>query len=215
MTENTMTHEMLMQRCVDGELTDDQRQQLLQQLEQEPQAWKELACLYMEDQLFAKAVGTDMAQLHRLQSQAAQSHQVSKPSPMISGQHAKPTVARSVRWKHWFAHPVTSVALCLCVAFLSGMLLRDNASPTITASNASTGSDSIPYRLTSAESDEFPRAVKNALNELGYNQPGISKRSQATSSTYVDRNGRRYLRLIPKDGTGIMVPLDSIQVLFP
>lgn len=204
-----MTHEMLMQRCVDGELTDEQRRQLLQQLEQEPQAWKELACLYMEDQLFAKAVGTDIGQSYLLQ------RQVSKPDSTTSNQHATPSGSTNAGWKHWFAHPVTSVALCLCVAFLSGMLLRDNARPTMTASNASSGSDSIPYRLTSAESDEFPRAVKNALNELGYNQPGPSKRSQATSSTYVDRDGRRYLRLIPKDGTGIMVPLDSIQVLFP
>lgn len=205
-----MTHEVLMQRCVDGELTDDQRRQLLQQLEQEPEAWKEIACLYMEDQLFAKAVGADAVQSHM-----AQSRQVSQSSSAAPSQHANPSVSTKSRLKHLFAHPVTSVALCLCVAFLSGMLLRDNTNPTLTASNASSGSDSIPYRLTSAESDEFPRAVKNALNELGYNQPGPSKRSQATSSTYVDRNGRRYLRLIPKDGTGIMIPLDSIQVLFP
>lgn len=200
-----MTHELLMQRCVDGELTNEQRRQLLEQLEQQPAAWQELACLYMEDQLFAKAVGQDVTQKHL----------ISKTGAPLAVQSVTPAATSNVRWRHWFAHPVTSVALCLCVAFLSGMLLRDNARPTMTASNASSGNDSIPYRLTSAKSDEFPRAMKNALNELGYNQTGPSKRSRATSSTYEDRNGRRYLRLIPRDGTGIMVPIDSIQVLFP
>lgn len=200
-----MTQEMLMQRCVDGELTTEQRRQLLEQLQQDPAAWKELACLFMEDQLFAKAVSEESYQV----GLAAQSNvQPSLPATV-------PAAKSDVRWRRWFAHPVTSVALCLCVAFLSGMLLRDNGGSPMAASNASLGEDSIPYRLTSANSEEFPRAMKNALNKLGYNQAVPSKRSPGTSSTYEDGNGRRYLRLIPRDGTGIMVPIDSIQVVFP
>lgn len=200
-----MTQELLMQRCVDGELTSDQRRKLLEQLEQQPETWKELACLYMEEQLFAKAVNDDLQQVRSVTQGS---------SPIKMAAVASPAVSDG-RWKRWFAHPVTSVALCLCVAFLSGMLLRDNSGSAMTASSSIQSSDSIPYRLTSANSDEFPRAMKNALNELGYNQTESSKRAQATSSTYEDRNGRRYLRLIPRDGSGIMVPIDAIQVVFP
>lgn len=192
-----MTYEVLMQRCVDGELKSEERQQLLEKLEQQPSQWKELACMFMEDQLFAQAVNEEILPTRRVVQSVV-------PVPATPG-----------RWKHWFAHPVTSVALCLCVAFLSGMLLNENGIPAMTANNANTGGESMPSRFTSAESQEFPRAMKNALNELGYNQTEPSKRSRPTSSTYVDQNGRKYLRLIPRDGSGIMVPMDTIQVFFP
>ena len=46
--------EILIQRCVDGELSSEQRHELLQRME-EAAGWKHLACSYMEDQLFAVA----------------------------------------------------------------------------------------------------------------------------------------------------------------
>lgn len=202
-----MTQEVLMQRCVDGELSNEQRHQLLEQLEQQPLLWKDLACLYMEDQLLAQAVSED----------AVRARLVSKADFQARTSLLADTTAQHIRWKHWFAHPVTSVVLCLCVAFLSGMLLRDNNGPALTTNQASssTSAESIPYQFTSVESDEFPRAMKNALSELGYNQTEPSKQPSTMTSMFEDHNGRRYLRLIPRNGTGIMIPIDSIQVVYP
>lgn len=190
-----MTYEALKQKCVDGELSNEQRHQLLDWLEQNPSEWRELACQFMEDQLFGQAVAVDSI--------------ASRPASVTKTPERPATTNQ--RWRHWFAHPVTSVALCLSVAFLSGMLLRNNPSP----SGAMTG-DSLPYQLTSAGSAEFPRAMSAALDGLGYNQPEPSKRRGPTSSTYVDPvSGRRYLQLISTRGTGIMIPLDEIRVFLP
>ncbi len=94
--------ERLIQRCVDNEISGTERQLLLQQLEAAPEEWKTLACTYMEEQLFAAAVVDS-------DRQAA-----AKLSPAMLPVADK---------RHWFHHPLTSVALSACVAFLLGTLI--------------------------------------------------------------------------------------------
>lgn len=181
-----MNYESLKQKCVDGELSNEEREQLLDWLEQNPSEWKDLACCYMEDQLFGQAV-------------------VSEPVPVRSSVRPVPQPPKNSRWRLWFAHPVTSVALCLCVAFLSGMLIRDNSSPSMAG-----GESSVPYRLTSTKS-EFPRAMSSMLSSLGYNQAEPSKRMRPVSSTYVDGQGRRFLKLTTREGQSMYMPFDQIH----
>ena len=100
--------EILIQRCVDGELSSDQRRELLQRME-DTDGWKELACTYIEDQLFAVA-GSD-------QPSAAVSPAAMKPEP-------------AARRRHWFHHPAMSVALTACVAFLLGLVINQGGAET-------------------------------------------------------------------------------------
>ena len=94
--------EILIQRCVDGELSSEQRHELLQRMD-EADGWKDLACCYMEDQLFAVA-STD--------------HTAASVSP------ADYKTDTAERRKHWFHHPAMSVALTACVAFLLGLVIN-------------------------------------------------------------------------------------------
>ena len=102
--------EILIQRSVDGELSTDERRELLQRMEEVPAGWKELACAFMEDQLFGSAVLADTGT--SVQAEAA-TRSGSSPSPSLSRASSR----------RWYNHPLTTVALTVCVAFLAGMLV--------------------------------------------------------------------------------------------
>ena len=51
----TEEDDRLIQRCVDNELTTAERHELMKRLDQIPEGWKQLACTYLEEQLFASA----------------------------------------------------------------------------------------------------------------------------------------------------------------
>lgn len=101
----TEEDDRLIQRCVDNELSREQRQRLLKRLDELPDGWKTLACSFLEDQLYGNAV---------------REQQSISAAPLV--QQPKPIAGHSDR-RNWFYHPVTSLALTLCVAFLSGMLI--------------------------------------------------------------------------------------------
>lgn len=104
MNEN---NEILIQRCIDNELTSEERQALLQRLEETPEGWKSLACGFVEEQLFADAI-------------SAPPESPPKPMPATDRGRAQPA--------HWFHHPVTSLVLSVCVAFVVGLLVRGELS---------------------------------------------------------------------------------------
>lgn len=121
----TNRDEILIQRCVDGELNHDERRELLARMDQLPEGWRTLACTFMEEQLFADAANESLQ---------------ASPSPAANRQRP---AAPSSRKQTWFASPVTTLVLSLCVAFLGGLLasgrFRDaqNASP-VFAENTTT-----------------------------------------------------------------------------
>lgn len=205
-----MTNEELMQRCVDGELNDSERHDLIQELEQDAAQWKALACLYMEDQLFSQAISRQPSVVPREDAVSSTDRRNLTDSQASS---------HSSRIRRWFAHPVTSVALCLCVAFLSGMMLK-GSSPSDSSNIAAVGMSS-PVTATRAE---FPEAMRNALDQMGYNRPDrndLSLQKPSTtnrsprvfSSSFRDEEGRRFLRLHAGDSS-IVIPIDQIQVQF-
>lgn len=89
--------EILIQRCVDNESSPEERQELMHLLDTEGDGWKNLACTYMEEQLFESAC------LARLSTSAVGT--TSPPAAAVGG-------------RHWFHHPAMSVVLCACVACL-------------------------------------------------------------------------------------------------
>ncbi|MEZ6122049.1 MAG: hypothetical protein R3C49_02600 [Planctomycetaceae bacterium] len=100
----TRTLDQLIQRCVDNELTQTERHQLLSQLESVSDGWKQLACTYLEEQLLASAVVDQELQT----------------AVRLAGSHSDNRPER----RHWFHHPLTSAALMACIAFLLGVLVR-------------------------------------------------------------------------------------------
>lgn len=121
--------ELLIQRCIDNELTPAETQQLLRRLEGLDCGWKQLACGFLEDRCLQAAfsqqrpsnVEVDMA-AKRVVPRDSRSEQ----SPSIP-------VSRPSRVRHWWSHPMTSMVLSTAIAFVGGMLihdsLRDAASP--------------------------------------------------------------------------------------
>lgn len=148
-----MIDERLIQRCVDNELSAPERAELLRQLEHDSDGWQLLACTYMEEQLFATAVV------------ASDTHEVQHIA-----QAAQPP---TVRPRHWFYHPLMSVALSASVAFLLGVLISrevewnaeqqaalaaaDVSSPAVVADAGTGRGDSVAVR---ANDQRLPNAAQ-------------------------------------------------------
>lgn len=129
--------ELLIQRCVDNELSSLQRRKLLEQLERSPDAWKTLACTYMEEQLFSAAVVEE--------DQKVASQLVPKSPSPLDGR------------RHWFHHPLTSVALSGCIAFLLGVLVSGEMNRDgLQGVAAVSGSESTIASLVGAASSSDP-----------------------------------------------------------
>lgn len=89
--------EILIQRCVDNECSTDERRELIQLLDSQEDGWKNLACTYMEEQLFESACAARLS------------------SPLPTSE--KP-VRVTQRPGHWFHHPAMSMLLSACVVCL-------------------------------------------------------------------------------------------------
>ena len=125
--------DILIQRCIDNELSASERRDLLSKLDAIPGGWKSLACGFVEDQLFAVAANSDTP----------------RAGASVS------TVAPSTQKTHWFNHPVTSLVLSVCVAFLAGILIRGEMS---------SGASSLPV-VDQSEMNES--AVSNVATANG------------------------------------------------
>ena len=99
--------EILIQRCIDNELSVAERRQLIDRMDTTGDGWKTLACGFMEDQAFGNAIAGELCE-----------------APLV---RRKPDEARSsVRSSHWFHHPMTSVVLVAGIAFVLGVLVPGN-----------------------------------------------------------------------------------------
>ncbi|MEY3459645.1 MAG: hypothetical protein RL215_2802 [Planctomycetota bacterium] len=116
---NLTSHtELLIQRCVDDELSAADSRRLLQELDSVTGGWKCLACGLLEDRLLRKAIRSASAPT---ESSAA------APVALPPGINAKSALAPAPtgQLRHWWSHPLTSLSLCVAIAFLAGMLLSD------------------------------------------------------------------------------------------
>lgn len=119
----TERDELMIQRCLDDELSAGDTQQLLARLNVVTDGWKRLACGFLEERLIARGVRSvaDRSESLGLSSGARD------VMPAVAGMKPrKPVpVAAGRRVKHWWSHPVTSLSLCAAIAFVSGMLMPD------------------------------------------------------------------------------------------
>jgi hypothetical protein len=118
--------EMLIQRCVDDELSPMETRRLLQRLDAVQDGWKFLASGLLEDRQFRRVFSGDQRRGDVVRAVGpSEKSPVKDKAPHTAERGA---VARSVA-KHWWSHPVTSLTLCAAIAFVGGMLLPDMRSP--------------------------------------------------------------------------------------
>ena len=113
--------ELLIQRCVDDELSPPETRALLQRLDRLDGGWKKLACELLEDRGLSKTFRSTFAQTAAVVTEALQ-----KPvlPPMLNRPLVVPAAARSAL-RNWWSHPVTSLTLCAAIAFVGGMLIPE------------------------------------------------------------------------------------------
>ncbi|WP_437224570.1 hypothetical protein SH661x_003687 [Planctomicrobium sp. SH661] len=105
--------ELMLQRCVDGELSDHERTELLKRLHEQGSAenWKTLALTFVEHQVFSRVFADDAASGEMLSFQLAR--------PVTPGQEIVP--ATNVPWLHRRVRPWFSVAASLLVGMMVGV----------------------------------------------------------------------------------------------
>lgn len=135
----TTDDEVLIQRCVDDEASADERREIMQRFDERPEGWKLLACSFLEEQLFARATKQECAS-------------VVPSRPVPAGEQKK---------VHWFHHPVTSLALSVCVAFMAGLLVRGEWR----------GAANVPVAESSAGSSPQDSAAATTPDESSASSP--------------------------------------------
>ena len=199
--------ELLIQRCVDNELTPAETRQLLRRLDCLDGGWKQLAFGFLEDRClhaaFAQPLPTkaDVG----LEEQGAPRALHAKQLPSIPG-------SRRSTVRHWWSHPVTSLVLSTAIAFVGGLLihdsLRDANSPN-TPAGVQTAQAQLPvdakrgmrapYRVqwpTNDEQLEVPAFGVNDVWEMDRNHPLFSDDQSGISWMIVPAGESRSM-LIP------------------
>ena len=213
--------ELLLQRCVDGEISAEQRAELIQRLDANPDRWKVLACSFMEDQLVASGVAHSVA-----------NGRADSPDPQLPRKKEKP---------HWFHHPLMSVTLSVCVAFLGGVLVsremstgvgsqQANVTPAASTPAASTQASQsdkhdVPAALVAAQPDYHMRL--EADGESTRDLPVYSDATRFASeygrflqqlqddARLLDSNPDsriQWIQLRLDDGRTIMIPFEEIPI---
>jgi hypothetical protein len=136
----TSRTEMLIQRCIDDELSAADTQRLLQELNEITDGWKCLACGLLEDRQLRKVLPTEISSSLPVVEDSSVPAKVALRSPLAARHVAAPA-------RRWWSHPLTSVSLCLAIAFLVGLLLSEQQSPVILQSETQPAISSPPPAL--------------------------------------------------------------------
>lgn len=128
--------ELLIQRCIDDELSAIETKRLLDQLDSSSGGWKSLACGLLEDRQLRKLLPVEgpLAEIVGGSEVVAGTTAASLPK-------SEPRVAVPLR--NWWAHPLTTVSLCLAIAFLGGMLVSDQQAPVVAVTDVSKAQPSV------------------------------------------------------------------------
>ncbi|MFM7163693.1 MAG: hypothetical protein ACKO3T_00505 [Planctomycetaceae bacterium] len=113
--------ELLIQRCVDDELSSEQTRVLLERLDTMTGGWKTLACGFLEDRYLRSAVSGGCVVAATAEAKPAQAARVT--SGVVCDGSGGPR-SGSIQGRIW-RHPLTSLALCAAIAFVGGLLIPD------------------------------------------------------------------------------------------
>ena len=138
--------ELLMQRAADGELSVDQRHELMELVECQPNGWKQLACAFLEEQL----VGQSMRQAPPV-------------SPPPENSLVGP-VRRSTGF--WYHHPNLTTAVTICLAFGLGLTVpweRDSSIDRVNSAQLAT--DPVHTVQVNADSPQQDLSINVELRQ--------------------------------------------------
>lgn len=93
--------ELLMQRAADGELSTEQRHELMELVEQHPDGWRQLACRFLEEQLVSRCIR------QAPHSDAPVEESIVRPLTSPAG--------------FWYRHPALTTAITIVLAFVLGL----------------------------------------------------------------------------------------------
>ncbi|MFN9717860.1 MAG: hypothetical protein ACK58L_04145 [Planctomycetota bacterium] len=170
----SLTQEMLIQRCVDGELSQSETRSLLLSLDSIDGGWKSLACGLLEDRQLRKFSKTPELFRDAISEANTVKDEIVPAASSSQG--------RSQAVRHWWSHPLTSLSLCAAIAFVGGLLIPDFGSrsgPSLAANGTSRtlqpGARSVsqePYRLElSSRNSNSIVPVYPTIGALHQNQP--------------------------------------------
>lgn len=210
--------EILIQRCVDNECSDVERRQLMARLDEIPDGWKNLACTYIEEQLFAAACATES-------------------NGPVGEEDVGCTIAPAKQ--HWFYRPLTSIALSACVVLLLGVILSGESrhsidtdvagttmrihaidqSELVNASEQNTKGTAqgylVQYESEGMATQELPvydDASQFFSEYQQFQKSDISRLPDTIRSINGSMPRIRFLRLPTDSGHSVVVPIQEFQV---
>lgn len=219
--------ELDIQRCVDGELSDEDRSQLLSRLEEHETGWRDLALAYVENQVIAQAC-----------REVSRPAATTRPLPIPVG--SRPTAGRKR-----FAPPAWSVTAAAAIVGLALGLLAgyrpapddagtDGAAEIADTQGAAEHQDSIDQGLdevvpqpvmnmefadASGDASHWTLPVYDA-DEVDQNYwqaqdvlPEEVRQNLARRGYHLDHN-REFYSVPLDDGREIAVPVDTVQVRY-
>lgn len=205
--------ELLIQRCLDDELSPEETRQLLTRLNGISDGWKHLACGFLEERLLARGIrGRDAA------GSAADVRSLTQASPAVptAAQQLRPQLSQSPteqtfvspdqrrlqQMGYWWSHPVTSLSLCAAIAFVAGLLIRGQYPGQVDVANG-LASTAAPVRSPAEQS-----ASNGGTVSVGSSLP----KSAAAASGMLASDFR--VELLPADhGVGEPIELPVAGVL--
>lgn len=141
------SNELLIQRCVDDELSPLETRALLLRLDRLDGGWKKLACELLEDRGMSKAFRSPYAQSGVLTAGA----ESAKPIvPVAVRRPSVGPVAARRTFRHWWSHPLTSLTLCAAIAFVGGMLIPDFNAGRVNSGVVSNPLQSAPLNMAAS-----------------------------------------------------------------
>lgn len=217
MTENP---ELMLQRCVDGELSAAQRAQFLNEIERRGD-WRKLALGFVENQVLAESFRDG-------------------PAPVPA--------ARRRSWRR-APGPLTSVAAALCIGILSGFLAHawnrslrgPGAGPMVAQSSAPTDQSDREPRTAMApapplhatpmmnvnlfglrEGQSQPMNIPVYTSEQWRSMPELEQsfvltdemRRELEAQGFIVEKERRWYRAPLKDGREILVPTEKVKLRY-
>jgi phosphatidylserine/phosphatidylglycerophosphate/cardiolipin synthase-like enzyme len=217
----TERDEILIQRCVDGEMSAEETASLLRRLDALEHGWKHLACGLMEDRTLRRILADRRAVVQKSGENVS-----GTPLPASSGHSSASAANRPGGFRQltrrWWSHPLTSLTLCAAIAFVGGMLIQDqwrsdSAAATGLASGrvVQEGPAGGAMAVSQAGDWKFQLPGQRPVNVPVYQRPGDLMqidRNHPLFQTESNRNSVRWLIVPAGDGKSMLLPVSDALV---
>ncbi len=213
----TTADELLIQRCVDDELSPAETASLLRRLESLDSGWKSLACGLLEDRSLRQLLSSENPDKADLSVGLAEGVvAVSEKRPLLA---APPAGTLRQMTRRWWSHPVTSLTLCAAIFFVGGMLLQDQLWSGSGTRGMTVGTTSMPAGSTNAALPagawKFQLPGQRPVDIPVYQKPGDLKRMDRNHPLFDSDQKQRAVRwlIVPAgDGKSMLVPVTDEPV---